>query len=309
MQERIMVYGGLNSGKSTGWLTIARQQPENTFYCIDTDKSTARLLETEFKDVRDKGNVQIILCRTWETSKKTLEELIPTIKETDWLIIDKINPLWDFVQNWFTQGVFHKNLDEYFMQLRKSLGGGTKLEAFKGWTDWNVINPAYQAVIDPTMYNFDYNIYITAGSKAYDPKADFEDVELKESFSVVGHQPEGEKRNGDRCHTVLYFNHDINGYYITTIKDRGRQRLREFPFDNFWQTYSKVIAEETLIAEPNESRDVYNKEQQYKTFGKWLDKNHVRWSEAREILGIGENDEIVDYHEAEKKIKEAKGIL
>ena len=77
MQERILVYGGTGSGKSTGWLTIARQQPDNTFYCIDTDKSVARLLGTEFKDVK---NVKIFPCRTWQVCDKTITPLIPTIK-------------------------------------------------------------------------------------------------------------------------------------------------------------------------------------------------------------------------------------
>ena len=309
MQERILVYGGTGSGKSTSWLTIARQHQidlsKSIFYCVDTDKSTERLLGTEFKDIH---NVKVIPARTWETAKKALEELAPTLTKDDWLIIDKIDPLWSFVQNYFTQNTFHKSIDEYFLQLRKSLNGGSKLEAFKGWTDWNVMNATYQALIDPVMYDYDYNIFITAKSKDYDPKSDTEDVELKESFSVVGHQPEGEKRNADRCHTVLYFNHDINGYYATTVKDRGRKQLKEFPFKNFAETYNKIINDEMPTMEVNEIRDAANKEQQYKTFGKWLDKNHVRWTEAREILGIGENDEIVDYHVAQNKIKEAKGI-
>ena len=312
MQERIMVYGGTGSGKSTGWLTLARQQPENTFYCVDTDKSSLRLLNTEFKDVLEKGNVKVLHCRTWESCKQTLESLIPTIKENDWLIIDKIDPLWSFLQNWYTLKVFNKNIDEYFLQLRKSVGGGSKLESFKGWTDWAVINSTYQSLIDPVMYDYDYNIYITAKSKDYDPKGELEDAELKESFSVVGYQPEGEKRNADRCHTILFLNHDSFGYYMTTVKDRGRQQVKEYAFTNFAETYQKIIdnIQITEAATPKSGARAEAKADAEKiSFSKWLDKNHVLHSDAVKILEIESLDAITDYKSAQNKIKEAKGIL
>lgn len=43
----------------------------------------------------------------------------------------------------------------------------------------------------------------------------------------------------------------------------------------------------------------------YKAFGELLTKNHIRWSEAYEILGT---NDIIDYKEAWNKIKAAKGL-
>lgn len=308
MQERILVYGGTGSGKSYSWLTIARTKPNDTFYCIDTDRAISRMLGTEFKDLK---NIKLYACRDWKVCEKALAEIKPMIKEDDWLIVDMADALWDFVQSYYTQEIFHKNIDEYFLQLRKSIAGGSKIEAFKGWTDWQIINKLYQDYINTIMYDLPSNIFITAKASKYSSD-DGDEPSLKDAFSMVGFKPEGEKRNAYRVHTVLFLNHDTFGYYITTVKDRGRQQLKQFPYKNFAETYQKVIDDIKITEEVDEntaSRTEAIEQEQYKAFGKWLDKNHVRWSEAYQILGITENDKIADYNTARNKIKEAKGIL
>ncbi len=297
MQERILAYGGTGGGKSYAWLSLAKSTQSVKFYCIDTDKAIHRMLATEFKEL---SNVIVKDCRDWHKCDLALDEITKIVKEEDWLVIDMVDALWDFVQSYYTQQIFSKNIDDYFIQVRKSLGGGAKLEAFKGWTDWTVINKLYQDFINRVTYDLSCNIFLTAKASKYNSSQD-DEPSLRDSFSVVGFKPEGEKRNAYRVHTVLYFNHDAFGYYVTTVKDRGRQQLRGMAFNNFANLYDDVINNKEIKPVESES-SITSDDILYKAFGRFLDKNKIKWSEAKEIAG--ENGEIADYKIAQIKIKE-----
>ena len=43
-------------------------------------------------------------------------------------------------------------------------------------------------------------------------------------------------------------------------------------------------------------------------FGRWVESNKWKWKDIFSILGIKSMEEITDYAEAIKKIKEAKGL-
>ena len=252
--ERIMVYGGTGCGKSDGWLSIAEVCPDDMFYCIDTDKAIKRMLDTEYGNLK---NVKVVDCRNWETFEKAVERISELIKDRpgDWVIVDMIDALWSFVQNWYTQKVFGKDYDEYMLQVRQAVKDKDpkKLETLKGWTDWNVINPTYQDAINRMFYEFDCNIYVTAKSVQYSSSSDDKDyADMKEMFASVGLKPEGEKRNPNRTHTVLFFNNDFDGYYVTTIKDRGRPKLRHFKYSSdanrhkLIDVYGKIITKQEV---------------------------------------------------------------
>jgi hypothetical protein len=99
---------------------------------------------------------------------------------------------------------------------------------------------------------------------------------------------------------------------MTTVKDRGRQQVKEYAFTNFAETYQKIIdnIQITEVAAPKSGARAEAKADAEKiSFSKWLDKNHVLHSDAVKILEIESLDAITDYKSAQNKIKEAKGIL
>ena len=235
-QERILAYGSAGSGKTEAWLSLARLYPEAVFHCIDTDASIDRMLQTEFSDL---SNVKVYLARTWQKCEIALALIEKEANTGDWVVIDMLDSLWDFVQGYFTDQVFNKKIDDYFLQFRKSVKDPDKLEALKGWTDWIVINKIYQDFINHLCYDLlQLNVFFTAKSAKFDKK---EDQTIKDFFEDVGAKPEGEKRNYYRVHTVLYFIHNTGGYFITTLKDRGRKRFFAEPVQNFGEQYLAII--------------------------------------------------------------------
>jgi energy-coupling factor transporter ATP-binding protein EcfA2 len=259
--ERILVYGGTGSGKSDSWLSIAEalNDTDSVFYCLDTDKSIRRLLATDYSHLT---NVKVVECRSWDTFEATLKRLnelgLKDKRQQDWIVIDFVDQLWQFIQNWFTQKYFGKDYDDYIAQVREATKSrdAKKLEILKGWTDWQVINANYQDAVNELALEFDCNHYWTAKSKEY-YKADAEKEESKEmatQFTNLGFAPDGEKRNAYRMHTVLFFNCDGESYNITTIKDRGRKKLKNFKFSTdenrhkFIEVYSKIINREGVMA-------------------------------------------------------------
>lgn len=235
-RERILLYGGTGSGKSFAWLSLAKQNPDNKFYCIDTDEAIARMKKYEFKDC---NNIELYTSKDWKSCESNLFTIQQVIKPTDWLIIDMLDTCWDYVQNYFVREVFAKKIDDYFIEARKGAKpGATKLEALKGWVDWVVINKIYQDFINSVMYNMTCNVVATAKAVKLGTS---DDNDTQDIFSIVGYKPDGEKRNAYRVHTVLYLNHMFDGYHITTIKDRGRKRFDNDFLNNFAEQYKKII--------------------------------------------------------------------
>lgn len=255
--ERILVYGGTGSGKSDSWLSIAEalNNTDTMFYCLDTDRSIRRLLSTDYTHL---NNVKVVECRSWDTFEATLKRLnelgLKDKRQQDWIIIDFVDQLWQFIQNWFTQKYFGKDFDDYIGQVREATKSkdAKKLELLKGWTDWQVINATYQDAVNELALEFDCNHFWTAKEREYSKQAqdDESDKELKNAFMNLGFAPDGEKRNSYRVHTVLYFNNDGNYYNLTTIKDRGRIKLKNFRYSSdtnrhkFIEVYNKIMKKE-----------------------------------------------------------------
>lgn len=247
-RERILGYGKEGAGKSNGWLTIAEAYPDIPVFCIDTDDSVQRLLETDYADLH---NVHAAVAQNWEDFDKHVEEFLKRIaawvaahppkrkEDYPWLVIDMSDVTWDMVQNYFTEQVFSKGIDDYFLQtrIRMAKSGGSKENNFEGWTDWPVINKIFQAVWNKVAKGGGpYHLFITAGT------APITGLENKSLYQHLKMMPRGEKRMGHRVHTVLMFHSDAKGWYISSAKDRGRQLLDEHRVMNFSISYLRKIA-------------------------------------------------------------------
>ena len=257
LRERCLAFGPAGSGKTSAWLKIAAAHPEMNFHVIDTDDSVNRMLTLGFPEIcggepimhKDKatgltvvegGNVKAFTCFTWpdcETAwKKGIRDSIRPLQ--DWIVVDFCDSTWDWVQNYYVEEVFHEDVGDYFLEVRKAFSEAKKKPSAEemsrslldGWTDWRVINKIYQSVINPICYQSHAHVFLTAKAA----KLSIQDKkDVKDKYSQWGLRPEGEKRMAYRVETELLFTSDREGWHLSTIKDRERERheylkLRDF---------------------------------------------------------------------------------
>lgn len=244
-RERILAYGKEGTGKTNDWFSVADALPDVPFFVIDTDDSAQRLIETDYGHLT---NVHVAVAGTWKEFEDAVKSYLPRIREYvklkpptrkedyPWLVIDFADATWDMVQNHFTEQVFDKGIDEYYLLARKNLKGG-QLQPLEGWTDWQVINKLFQALWkEITLGGGPFHLYITA--KATEVRG----VEGKSLYTTLKMMPGGEKRMAYRVHTVLMKSVDSKGWHLSSAKDRGRTLLRDVQVMNFYVTYLRRVA-------------------------------------------------------------------
>lgn len=235
-QERILVYGSAGSGKTFAWLSLARLNPGAIFHCIDTDASIDRMLQTEFEDLQ---NVKVYPARSWIKLEQALNLIESEAKVGDWIVVDMLCSCWDFAQAHFVEQIHGKKIDDYYMEARKAMKKGERLQAISGWDGWSVINKFYQDWINHICYELPQcNIFLTAKSTTI---ASTDESEVRDIFESIGAKPEGEKRNYYRVHTVLYFAHSTSSYVMTTAKDRGHKKFFAEQVTDFGKQYTAII--------------------------------------------------------------------
>lgn len=264
-RERVLGFGVQGVGKSNAILTLARRCPNDTFWVLDNDyNSYMRLLETDFLEILNRpptvsdvpthpevqahvlGNVVVydLDVDSWAPYSPIIGQVVRTQKRDDWLVLDSMTPTWDACQGWFTELVFDKGIDEYFMEVRIAKEKSKKkddalLGAFDGWVDWQVINKQYAAFYSVILKSPGH-IYMTAET---DKLAKEEGKEIKGVFGPHGVKPKGQKRLGHIPMTVLLMTKDRAGsWYMTTIKDRGRGELVNQPVADFATDYFMKVA-------------------------------------------------------------------
>ena len=250
LQERILLAGGAGTGKTYGWLTIARYFSNSKFYVIDPDDGVRRVWYSEFPEV---NNIEYYVTPKWygknyETCKNrpvavpikgrqncyqsgvadAWKLIKPKLKENDWVIIEHLGTLWDMVQSGFASEIFRENVGEYFLETRKNLKPGDRtLDAFKGWTDWPTINKMHNDdFIIPVCFENPAHVLMTS-SISISTSGDKEDIEVKQFYGDTKIRIEGQKRNPFRAQTILLLtrqNRKPPKYMMETfVKDRGRQ--------------------------------------------------------------------------------------
>ena len=240
IRERILVYGQSGCGKSYAHLKIAEAYPMSKFYIIDTDDSIPRMVANELTELH---NIEVYPAQDWLGCVKALEEIKSKVKPDDWLVVDMLCSVWDFVQTYFIEEVFNQDTGSFFLQARKELKtGASSLSALKGWVDWTVINKLYQGWINEITYRLPCHVFFTCKAARISKE---DDPGTQDIYSIFGVKPEGEKRNIYRVHSVFLLAHDRNGYNISTVKDRGRIGLENHPLtpeQNFATRYLQLVA-------------------------------------------------------------------
>ena len=243
--ERILTYGPAGSGKTTGWLNIARfaqltHSPAH-FYAIDTDFAVDRMLE----GYPSLDNIIVYPAMDWDDYDHALKRIQTLAVPGDWVIVDFISNAWYAIQEHFTEEVFHKDIGDYFLQVRKEMEKKSKsLGAFDGWVDWQVINAMYKRWANNLLYRGKYHLYCTAKSDTLSSdKQPQEDAQTRTLFSRYQIKPVGQKDLPFQFHTLLLTNRNGNGdRTLTAVKDRERKELSGQPISNFTTDYLVKVA-------------------------------------------------------------------
>lgn len=262
-RERILSFGGAGFGKTYDFFTIARLAAQTGsdahFYVVDTDESAGHcLIDPAFKDLWNEDmtalkNVTIINVSYWDNLLTALTEVQGTLKQgvwtvpgvlrpQDWLMIDLLSPTWSWVTDWYTNRVFHKGLDEFFLQQRQAMNPtDKKMKGLEGWKDYTIINPQYALLQDRIMRS-PGNIYCTAEAKPLNNEE--ADKQTRMIYGPVGVIPVGQKRTPHIFSTVIWKVSNTPGVReAVTVKDRGgREYLQYRPIGDFSKDYLIKVA-------------------------------------------------------------------
>lgn len=249
-RERILGFGREGTGKSSAVLSIARKIPNVNFWIIDNDNSYERLLETDFPDVAENGN--LLFCgqdfggapNTWKGGIAGLADASDKMARDDWLVADMLSKFWDHVQEWFVESIFQEDIDDYFLKVRmekarlKDSSGKDKkaLGAFEGWMDWPVINSTYHKRVSDKLLNCPGHLFCTAEAKKIEED---DDKGVRELYGPFSMKPSGQKRSGHLMQTVLIMSKTsrTDEFKLNSVKDRGRMMWRDEVFQDFATDY------------------------------------------------------------------------
>lgn len=243
-RERILNFGPAGSGKSHAVLTIARRCPTSMFYVLDNDNAYPRLLDTDFVDVRARGNVQVQPVWEWDDSLAYFEKVSRGCRPDDWVVFDIFGDTWKQVQDWYAMQVHGQDLGDYFLQVRKGLADGEKtLGGFSGFTDWAVVNPQFNKLVK-ALLRCNGHLYCTA---AIDKMVVGDDTDAaNRALYTNGYKPVGQKHIGHKFQTLLMSGKGRgsggSNWTLTTVKDRGRVEVDRMPWTDFAVEYLVNVA-------------------------------------------------------------------
>jgi len=151
---------------------------------------------------------------------------------------------WDAVQRYYISQIFDREMGEYFLEARKKIKKDAKSlfagrdAALKGWLDWPVVRRLYEDFFLPLVYRTPAHLYIATAAQ---PVSEDDEREVRELFGPYGLRPAGQKALGYQPDTVLLLAHAKDGYYVTTVKDRGgRKYFDRAKLHNLALQYGKV---------------------------------------------------------------------
>jgi len=243
------VFGPAGSSKTTGWLNIAKfahlTKSPSHFYVIDTDFAVDRML-TGYPDL---PNVTVYPVFDWREYTSALSQIRARATPDDWVVVDFISNAWSAVQEHYVEQVFHRDMGEYFLQVRKDLDKSSKsLGALEGWVDWQVINPLYKKWANDLLYRGKYHLYCTAKvDNLSSERAPTESPQTRQLFARYQVKPVGQKDLPFQFHTVLLTGRSGADWTITTIKDRERQEVSSLTVHNFTNEYLIGVAKWSLV--------------------------------------------------------------
>ncbi|MDX1746615.1 MAG: hypothetical protein R3324_11810 [Halobacteriales archaeon] len=248
-RERILAFGMEGAGKTFGWFSIAAKT-DGHFYVLDTDNTVEPFLDGErFGELADRVTYHVP-WGGWEEYVDFLDKALTDMGPEDWLVVDRVDQVWEEAQQEFSRKIFDQGIDEVWMTYRtamendKDKKGGSP---FDGFTDWAVIKKLHSRFMvgdstKPGLIRAPGHVYLTAGEKRVDSKLE-KDPNVLRTYSRIGVRPAGNKENGHMVRTVLRFiGNTPETWRLTTVKDRERAQLDAVKVGDFATDYLLKIA-------------------------------------------------------------------
>lgn len=116
--ERILVFGGPGSGKSSCWQSILIATPPDViFHVVDTDNSWRDVqYQPQFDGHRDR--IRLYEPFTWPEHVEAITKIRKNTTRQDWFVVDMADSIWDAVQDFYDDHRFaHASTWEEQMEL------------------------------------------------------------------------------------------------------------------------------------------------------------------------------------------------
>ena len=268
--ERILTFGPPGVGKTKAYLDIAlRLHPDDTMYVIETDPSLDRMLDGEtygelavreewhddaavMEDLwREDGGLVVYHADTWPEARDALAEVWGRAGEHDWIVVDSITMLWDWVQNWYWETVAGVEQDEFLLEIRKQLLASGDADDKKRkpneaqFNEWSYINPHFAKHVTARFANPPRrcNLYLTAEQADVVDAFDKKDKATWGMYGSLGVKPKAQKRSGYVVDTMLQLGKlGSTRHRMTTVKDRERAGLSGSEWTDFVDDYLVPVA-------------------------------------------------------------------
>ena len=263
IRERILLYGGPGTGKSTAVATIVLHCADVHHHIIDNEIDNYERLFAEDERLAaavERGNYTIypVDSTDWKEQLDAVSEAGKIAESGDWLHYDMITDSWEAVQGWFTNELFNKDLADYFLEARKGIQShnarakedkGLKerksMQPFEGFTDWAVINPEYKRLYKVFMTT---RAHVTIVAEEAQINKDNDDRMTRATYGEVGYKPKGQKKLGHIPHTVIRLTKNARDEWLMTgVKDRGRELADEEGFEDFARAYLMKTAKWKVV--------------------------------------------------------------
>ncbi len=240
-KERILLFGKEGTGKTNAWCTIAawmrRTNSPGKVYVVDTDLAVDRMADS-YGDAFFE-NVVAGDANEWEDYTKLVNNYHSLGTNDDWLVVDLIDKAWEAVQNYYVEQTSGKDPAAYFLEYRKEKEEGHPLAGAYG-SNWTVINKLYSQWMGKVIRFPGHVLLCTPGEPIQQPNKDGSGGDSKdvlETYGRVAYKPKGQKGLGFQVHTVGLMATKGEGWVMTTVKDRSRERMKGAVVNDFVDDY------------------------------------------------------------------------
>ena len=222
MRERILLMGPPGAGKSTQLLNVVSYVGELGIKChvIDLEDKITALLGNQIPK-----NMTLYSCVSWEELIEARDKILAVCKPDEWIMVDRVDLAWSFVQRFFTQKKYNIELAERLLDKSVDMKKRAMFIPRFDAGDWPTINENYESFIGFVFYRSRCHALVTSGIRAVDsdnPK----DVDI---FSL-GINPRGQKELGHQPISAFLLQDAKKGkehdYLITTAKEGTKGRVQ-----------------------------------------------------------------------------------
>lgn len=255
-RDRMFIGGESGAGKTYAWLSIARANPDAQFFVAEPDDGVNKILEFEYSDVLERGNVHGVtknpdgtwqppaFIDSWPSFRIFVDGLRSLNREgqlrpDDWIILEGMDIITQVIRyeyidrtNRIDQKTKAAMEDPWEAIITKRARGAPVLEP----SDHDAINYEYERQMAFVAYVAPCNFVGTAGISRISFESKFADKGQKEFYASLGtpFKYEGHKRNPRMFDTLIYLYCTDVGYTMQVLKDRGIGRQEVTAVKDFY---------------------------------------------------------------------------